>query len=42
MTLVSICIPTYNRPCDLRRAIESCLAQTYSNFEIMITDSTDA
>jgi glycosyltransferase involved in cell wall biosynthesis len=40
MTLVSICIPTYNRPRDLRRAVESCLAQTYSNFEIIITDNS--
>jgi glycosyltransferase involved in cell wall biosynthesis len=40
--LVSICIPTYNRPEYLRRAVESCLGQTYSNFEIVITDnSTD-
>ena len=40
--LVSICIPTYNRPEYLRRAVESCLGQTYPNFEIVITDnSTD-
>lgn len=38
--LVSICIPTYNRPEFLRRAVESCLAQTYSNFEIVITDNS--
>ncbi|HUD83620.1 MAG TPA: glycosyltransferase family 2 protein [Candidatus Saccharimonadales bacterium] len=40
MTLVSICIPTYNRPNDLRRAVESCLAQTFSDFEIVITDNS--
>jgi glycosyltransferase involved in cell wall biosynthesis len=40
--LVSICIPTYNRPEYLRRAVESCLAQTYPHFEVIITDnSTD-
>jgi hypothetical protein len=38
--LVSLCIPTYNRPELLRRAVESCLAQTYSNFEIIITDNS--
>jgi GT2 family glycosyltransferase len=38
--LVSVLIPTYNRPEYLRRAIESCLAQTYRNFEIIITDNS--
>jgi glycosyltransferase involved in cell wall biosynthesis len=38
--LVSICTPTYNRPEYLRRAVESCLAQTYSHFEIVITDNS--
>jgi glycosyltransferase involved in cell wall biosynthesis len=40
MTLVSICIPTYNRPEYLRRAVASCLAQTYRDFEIIITDNS--
>lgn len=38
--LVSICIPTYNRADCLQRVVESCLAQTYSNFEIIITDNS--
>lgn len=38
--LVSICIPTYNRPEYLRRAVESCLRQTYPCFEIIITDNS--
>ena len=38
--LVSICTPTYNRPDLLARAIRSCLAQTYSNFEMIITDNS--
>jgi glycosyltransferase involved in cell wall biosynthesis len=38
--LVSICIPTYNRPEFLRRAVASCLAQTYANFEVIITDNS--
>ena len=38
--LVSICIPTYNRPEYLRRAVESCLRQTYPHFEIIITDNS--
>ncbi len=38
--LVSVCIPTYNRPDYLNRAVKSCLAQTYSHFEIVITDNS--
>jgi len=38
--LVTFCTPTYNRPVYLRRTIESCLAQTYPNFEIVITDNS--
>ena len=38
--LVSILIPTYNRPEYLRRAVESCLAQTYQNLEVVITDNS--
>ena len=36
--LVSIIIPTYNRPNYLQRAIESALNQTYSNLEIIVVD----
>ncbi len=38
--LVSICIPTYNRPEYLRRAVESCVKQTFSDWEIIITDNS--
>jgi glycosyltransferase involved in cell wall biosynthesis len=38
--LASFCIPTYNRPEFLRRTIQSCLAQTYPHFEIIITDNS--
>lgn len=40
---VSICIPTYNRKDYLKETIESILAQTYKNYEIVIVDdgSTD-
>src|SRR3989338_297470 len=34
--LVSIVVPTYNRPHDLMKAINSILSQTYTNFEILI------
>jgi len=39
--LVSICIPTYNRPKFLLDAINSCFLQTYTNFEIIITDNSE-
>ena len=40
--LISICIPTCNRPGLLEQAIDSCHAQTYGEFEIVIgDDSTD-
>ena len=41
--LVSVCIPVYNRPQMLQEAVVSAQAQTYPNFEIVISDnaSTD-
>ena len=39
--LVSIIIPTYNRPGMLERAITSCLEQTYKNIEILIIDDNN-
>lgn len=39
--LVSVCIPTYNRPSYLRIAVLSCLSQTYWNMEIIVTDNSD-
>ena len=35
---VSICIPTYNRKKYLRETIDSILAQTYKDYEIVIVD----
>src|SRR3989338_2810117 len=37
--IVSIVIPTYNRACDLERALKSVLAQTYSNWEALVVDN---
>ncbi len=41
--LVSIVLPTYNGVRYLERAIDSCLSQTYANWELIIVDdaSTD-
>ncbi len=39
-SLVSICIPTYNRPVLLKAALDSCFAQTYTDFEIVIGDDS--
>lgn len=33
-------IPTYNRPDILKRAIETCISQTYKDIEIIIVDDT--
>lgn len=38
--VVSICIPTFNRPELLKEAVQSCLNQTFSYFEILITDNS--
>lgn len=37
--LVSVIIPTYNRPEYLQQAIASAIGQTYQNIEIIVTDN---
>ncbi|TAL92897.1 MAG: glycosyltransferase family 2 protein [Paraburkholderia sp.] len=39
-TKVSICLPTCNRPDLIVECIESCLAQTHTNIEILIGDDS--
>lgn len=38
--LVSILIPTFNRPDFFEQALRSALAQTYSNIEIIVSDNS--
>ncbi len=40
MPKVSICIPAYNNPDYLIRAIDSVIIQTFKDYEIIITDDT--
>lgn len=39
--MVSICIPAYNNEAFLQRLIRSIEIQTYSNYEVIITDDSD-
>ena len=41
MPKVSICIPAYNQVAYLQRTIDSVLAQTFTDYEIIITDDSD-
>lgn len=40
-TMVSIIIPSYQRPLSVVKAVDSCLAQTYSDIEIIVVDDND-
>lgn len=39
--LVTVLIPTHNRPQFVFQALESVLNQTHQNFEIIISDDSD-
>ena len=38
MAYISVIVPTYNRPDFLKRAIESVLAQTFINYEVIVVN----
>jgi glycosyltransferase involved in cell wall biosynthesis len=38
---VSICIPTYNEPDKIKTLLDSILSQTYTDYEIVITDDSN-
>ena len=40
MPKVSICIPAYNQPTNLRRALESVFLQSFKDYEVIITDDS--
>lgn len=40
--LVSVIVPTYNRPALLERALRSVFSQTFSNFEVIIVNDAGA
>lgn len=42
LPLISVVIPTYNRPVYLKRCIESVINQTYKNVEIIVVDDNDS
>jgi len=39
--MISICVPTYNRPKLLCELLDSILVQSYTDYEIIITDNSD-
>lgn len=42
MPKVSICIPAYNQVTYLKRTIDSVLSQSFTDYEIIITDDSDS
>ena len=40
MPKVSILIPTYNQPQFVKECIESILSQTFTDYEIIVTDDS--
>jgi len=40
--VVSVCIPAYQQPAFLARAVESVFAQDFKDFEVIVTDDSEA
>jgi len=41
MSLISVCVPTFDRPNMVKRAIESVLSQDFQDYELLVHDNSE-